>query len=747
MKLQSGFDAAVIERERDYLNRWPFAKEIYGIATTGPPDWSVRIGIYGEWGTGKSTVLNFVKSMADADHVVVSFNPWQFASTDDLWKSFVRSIFEGLEAKLGRRQVGWSGRTAKRLFGAAARDLPKIVGLWRREAGTALETGLSYAKRFLTFGPNDLRQLQQALAGRRIIVLIDDLDRTDPKLVPEMLFALKEIMDVPGMAFVCAFDPNVVGEVLGEFHPGFGDGLTFLDKIIDYPRWLPNPTANQLAALAEADAIEHCPYVPKEGLSEAVELLPPNPRAVRQFVRLLRLLQPQIERHLDREIHWPILLAANVIKVRMPKLAPDIFENSEFWHSIYQASFDNERGENDKREPLVNEEVKRIADSQHFGEVERESLHRCLWAIAQKLNLWSGLPYEGLLYQFHLAEEPCAVTWKEFGEFLESVTKRVSATLVGEWIAAHSSKVGRSEDDVFSEILRAAIHARKTTLDKAADSVTQSETQSHMERAETILLVMEVLILELGRITTKEPRVPAADIKALLDSFATYFAWRTIESYNDARKSERELLLKMVGNWGEDVLPLLDGVGLQDWEGHHDIHGPEWRSLIDRLRAVIKLQFASWIIRKFRDDSTFFSAFLHSKEQGYRIRTMILDAEGPLWKDRRAEILAALTKPLRSEVIRGNSYQFLEWLNYLLPKNEPESKLAANILSDSQISLGLWETVISEPLNFRAIGSLRNVFQRLKQNGFEPHEPPWWTRAIDALDKPKPPTNESSAEE
>ena len=34
----------------------------------------------------------------------------------------------------------------------------------------------------------------------------------------------------PGVSFVCAFDPVVVGRVLGVGHPGFGDGLKFLDK-------------------------------------------------------------------------------------------------------------------------------------------------------------------------------------------------------------------------------------------------------------------------------------------------------------------------------------------------------------------------------------------------------------------------------------------------------------------------------------------------------------------------------------
>jgi len=103
-------------REHDYLNRWPFAQEIYGIATTGPRGWSVRIGVYGEWGTGKTTVLNFVRVMAKPDgHVVVAFNPWQFRSTDDLWREFVRTIYRHLQDAAGGKLGGNLGRRAKLL--------------------------------------------------------------------------------------------------------------------------------------------------------------------------------------------------------------------------------------------------------------------------------------------------------------------------------------------------------------------------------------------------------------------------------------------------------------------------------------------------------------------------------------------------------------------------------------------------------------------------------------------------------
>ena len=67
-----GFDSAAASRDQDHLNRWPFAREIYEVATNGPKDWSVRVGVYGEWGTGKTSVLKFIETLSQKDdHVVV----------------------------------------------------------------------------------------------------------------------------------------------------------------------------------------------------------------------------------------------------------------------------------------------------------------------------------------------------------------------------------------------------------------------------------------------------------------------------------------------------------------------------------------------------------------------------------------------------------------------------------------------------------------------------------------------------
>ena len=53
----SGYDAAQAQWEEDDLDRWRFAAEIVEVVLATPSDWSVRIGIFGKWGEGKSTVL------------------------------------------------------------------------------------------------------------------------------------------------------------------------------------------------------------------------------------------------------------------------------------------------------------------------------------------------------------------------------------------------------------------------------------------------------------------------------------------------------------------------------------------------------------------------------------------------------------------------------------------------------------------------------------------------------------------
>src|SRR5229473_1332430 len=92
-----GYDAAQARREEDDLDRWGFAAEIVEVVLATPADWSARIGIFGKWGEGKSTVLQFAEQMLkEKNNVVFPFSPWAVQNWNDLWEEFGNSLLGAL---------------------------------------------------------------------------------------------------------------------------------------------------------------------------------------------------------------------------------------------------------------------------------------------------------------------------------------------------------------------------------------------------------------------------------------------------------------------------------------------------------------------------------------------------------------------------------------------------------------------------------------------------------------------------
>ena len=50
----------------DILERRPLARTITDVITNTPPEFGVRVGLFGEWGSGKTLVLNFIRENLEA---------------------------------------------------------------------------------------------------------------------------------------------------------------------------------------------------------------------------------------------------------------------------------------------------------------------------------------------------------------------------------------------------------------------------------------------------------------------------------------------------------------------------------------------------------------------------------------------------------------------------------------------------------------------------------------------------------
>ena len=230
----TGLDSPKLALAADVLNRGRIAREIYRIIKDQGSDRSVRIGLFGDWGYGKTTIANWVADLAAMDgHVVITFNPWSIRDLSELWLSFGIELHEALE------HHGVSIPSGTRTKALVAR--------LKRDYGTLADTVApgklinSVAATFIRFNRSDVKALRENLGTRRVVVIIDDIDRADP-ILPQLLLSLRELLDVPGFAFLVPFDKGVVASALIKQQSSFGSGERFLEKIFDFQIAIPETT-------------------------------------------------------------------------------------------------------------------------------------------------------------------------------------------------------------------------------------------------------------------------------------------------------------------------------------------------------------------------------------------------------------------------------------------------------------------------------------------------------------------------
>lgn len=741
-----GFDAAVIRREDDHLNRWPLAREIYGIATTGPKDWSVRIGIYGEWGTGKTSVLEFITAMAEHDgQTLVRFNPWLHSSKDALWLAFITAIYsQPIFYSLER--AGWV-RTKKkfRWFLGKGEVAESGATVFNETAGKAVGVGLDIVKGWFSFTEDDLKAVRAKLGDKRVIVLIDDLDRTAPELVPEILFALKELMTIPGFSFICAFDPVVVGQVLGDFHPGFGDGLKFLEKIIDYPRWLPPPSPDGLAKMAIADAKKYCPYVPESELRNAIELLPPNPRSVRQFIRLLKLLGPQIERHDEDELRWPAILTANVIKILYPRFANALLNNIDFWGVTERLTTFDPNDENGKLTETVTKHVESVEVSQNaqLSASDKAQIVQALLPLCSNISMWFGDDADVQSYQMNIAECPRAVTGKEFKEFCAAWERVPKAKTAEAWITSHAGKVERQPIEVYREVFEHALEYYLQNLGRRDNVHLNEERTPILKAAQAGIAMLESLLLEIGRIDRPDKLVRPSEIELLFEAFAGNLRSQAIADDDFSKRNER-LLMKIITRWQGDVAPLVDAIQPYGHWGSRRFDGADARALHQKLSKAVLPRLATQVIAGLLE-----SGYMHrvsTQDKGtHQVRCLLLAHDGPMWKDARIDFLACAKRAGDNQVIQRNVYELLEWFDYLLNESTGTGDVEnlKKLFQEKELLDSLWAAATAKTLSPLATIRLNRFVLRLEKLGLSVTLPPWWEETINQI--PRPPAESQPA--
>jgi hypothetical protein len=328
-------DAPQIDHHHDYFGRWPFAQRVAQTIVQRTDISSLVIGLYGAWGDGKTTIINFIKQELEEnpDIVCISFNPWRYGEEIELLKNFYTTIANTLSFSIIRNKEHW---------GKFIQGISSIFGLINADK-IAKELGKRLSHVDIEESKKRLEDILKE--NNKKIIIMDDIDRLEVSEVQSVFRLVKLSADFKRTTYILAFDSEIVADALSTKY-GTGDkndGYRFLEKIISVPLNLPKvpdvimkqysleiiqkTLKDVKITLNDSDYLEYVRLF-NQGLLYRIK----TPRAIKRYANALSFALPIL---MD-EINYKELMIVEGLRILYPEVYEFIKNNSKYFLSISQ---------------------------------------------------------------------------------------------------------------------------------------------------------------------------------------------------------------------------------------------------------------------------------------------------------------------------------------------------------------------------------------------------------------------------
>jgi len=249
-------DEAITKEEEDLLNRRPFVEHVVSLieANIKPP---YSIGIYGDWGSGKTSIMRLIKEKLEATgkYRIIWFDAWEYENEANLIYPLVRLI----QKEIPRSRFKKVAKGVRKIFYvltkaglevAARLSSGDVIGIGKLEKYEA-----DYFKKYARVFDNwidqvgrvkeEFKVLTQAACEPKekkeekkecIIIFIDDLDRCLPENSIKILESIKNIFSQGNCIFILGVDKKTIARVIEGRYPTLTDGecKDYLAKIVPF---------------------------------------------------------------------------------------------------------------------------------------------------------------------------------------------------------------------------------------------------------------------------------------------------------------------------------------------------------------------------------------------------------------------------------------------------------------------------------------------------------------------------------
>jgi len=361
-------DKPVISKEEDRFQRYEFSKRIADKIIESKSNDSIVIGIYGAWGEGKTSIINFIESELKLNETIIPirFNPWRFTEEATLLVSFFNTLASEVNKSFPEKELPEKSNFILRKINHLKRSLSSKKQPLKTTKETIGELIEKYGKIVSVFGAGeaaenlgkvlsnvDIETLKERFerllieSKKKLVIFIDDIDRLDKQEIHSIFRLVKLTADFANTFYILSFDQEMVASAIGERF-GEGDkqaGFNFLEKIIQVPLMIP---------VAQPEALkQYCFELVDKSINESQVVISKDDvqRYVSTFVGnvLIRLKTPRLAVRygntlsfsfplLKGEVNLVDLMLIEALKIFYPKHYEFVKEHSHYFITSYSSN-------------------------------------------------------------------------------------------------------------------------------------------------------------------------------------------------------------------------------------------------------------------------------------------------------------------------------------------------------------------------------------------------------------------------
>ena len=321
----------------DLLDRQSVINQLYNTIKNCYPSRTFTIGLNGQWGSGKTTIINNVLKIIKSNNiedlfVIVRFDPWEYNDERAMLKGLIERIMIKIDLN------------------------PKIENLDQLVNSIIDVVFVDSKNSFRSILNSGIKNIQSKIKveniinnyllkhGKKMILIMDNLDRIDSNKIKFMLKIISTTLNLKNTINLLLYDDSIIQKELDKCFGTDGLNANYMDKIVQLKIDVPEIDSNKIEELKNAISnnlmYDNEPIIQKELLSNITFN---DIRELKRFINniLFSLTSSNIlltDNRVDNSNAFDFLnkndlINLEFIRSKNPKLYYDIWENKNFYIS------------------------------------------------------------------------------------------------------------------------------------------------------------------------------------------------------------------------------------------------------------------------------------------------------------------------------------------------------------------------------------------------------------------------------